>query len=163
MTKVICFTRLDGGMSFILPAPKEQLERVLGPLTDEAYWAHIYERNAFQLDTATNIHEIEHADLPHQDRDFRNAWVTDGAAVTVDMPKAREIHKDKLRSMRAPLLLQLDADWFVADGRPGGPAAKATINNKKQALRDVTDDPAIEAAKTPDELKPAIPPILQGA
>jgi hypothetical protein len=37
-----------------------------------------------------------------------------------------------------------------------------TIAAEKQALRDATDDPAITAAATPDELKAVVPVALQG-
>jgi hypothetical protein len=43
-----------------------------------------------------------------------------------------------------------------------GDQAKADeIAAKKQALRDVTADPAIDAATTPDELKAVRPDVLE--
>lgn len=107
---------------------------------------------------ATNVHVVEFVELP-QDRYFRNAWSTDGKAVSVDMDKARSIHKDRLRAMRAPKLAALDVDYDKAD-ESGDATAKKAIAAKKQALRDVTKDAAIAAATTPDELKAAIPAVL---
>ena len=107
---------------------------------------------------ATNVHVVEFEELP-QDRYFRNAWSTDGKAVSVDMDKARAIHKDRLREMRAPKLAALDADYDKAD-EAGDAEAKKDVATKKQALRDVTKDPAIAAATTPDELKAVIPAAL---
>lgn len=101
-----------------------------------------------QRDAVMSTREIEFADIP-TDRTFRNAWTSD---LTVDMPKAREIHRDHLRQMRAPLLATLDAEYLIADER-GDLTAKIEIATKKQALRDVTADPTIEAARTPEELK----------
>jgi hypothetical protein len=97
------------------------------------------------------------------DRTFRNAW-THGPGKRkpdVDMPKAREIHRERLRVMRAPLLEQLDSEYLRAD-EAGNPQEKKRIAVRKQALRDVTDDPAIEAAQTPDQLKAVIPEVLRG-
>jgi len=79
--------------------------------------------------------------------------------ITVDMTKAREIKRDQLRAERKPLLEQLDVEFMRAQEQ--GDQAKADeIAAKKQALRDVTADPAIDAATTPDELKAVRPDVL---
>lgn len=80
------------------------------------------------------------------DRTFRNAWKDD---LTVDMPKAVEITKDRLRAERAPLLVAQDVAFQRAmeDG-----ADTAAIVAEKKRLRDITklaDKPGI----TLDELK----------
>jgi hypothetical protein len=105
---------------------------------------------------ATQTRVIDESQVP-VDRTFRNAWKAD---LTVDMPKAREIHREHLRALRAPLLVALDAEYLRADER-GDLLAKQEIAAKKQALRDVTADPAIEVTSTPEELKAAIPEALQ--
>ncbi len=91
------------------------------------------------------------------DRTFRNAWKND---LTVDMPKARDIHRARLRIMRIPRLAALDVDYQKAD-EAGDLTLKREIAAKRQALRDVTAAPEIEAAQTPEELKAAIPDILR--
>ena len=79
--------------------------------------------------------------------------------IKVNMTKAREIKRDQLRAERKPLLEQLDVEFMRAQEQ--GDQAKADeIAAKKQALRDVTDDPAIDAATTPDELKAVRPKVL---
>jgi hypothetical protein len=95
-----------------------------------------------------------------EDRTFRNAWKDTPKGIAVDMPKAREIHKARLRNIRAPLLADLDTEYMRAD-EAGDAAEKKRIAKRKQELRDVTDHPAIAKAKTPDELKAAIPPALE--
>lgn len=95
------------------------------------------------------------------DRSFRNAWKDEGGKVVVDMPKAREIWREVLRTMRGPLLTALDVAYQRADEQNDA-AAKADVARRKQALRDVTADPAIEAAQTPEELKQVIPAALRG-
>jgi hypothetical protein len=98
-------------------------------------------------------------DFPTQHHDFRDAWRDDGTVISVDMPAARDIWRDKMRRARAPLLADLDVQFIRAleQGQPTGP-----ITAQKQALRDVTADPALEAAKTPDELR-AVWPIALGS
>lgn len=80
--------------------------------------------------------------------------------ISVNMVKAREIHKNKLREMRAPLLSKLDIEYTKAL-EAGDTARMQEIAAEKQALRDVTKAPEIEAASTPEELKVAIPEILK--
>lgn len=97
------------------------------------------------------------------DRYFRGAW-KDAPGRTkpdVDMPKAREIHRQQLRRLRAPLLEQLDTEYLQAD-EAGDQPAKVRVAARKRALRDVTADPAIDAAETPEQLKAVIPEVLRG-
>jgi fibronectin type 3 domain-containing protein len=80
--------------------------------------------------------------------------------IKINMTKAREIKRDQLRAERKPLLEQLDVEFMRAQEQ--GDQAKADeIAAKKQALRDVTADPAIDAATTPDELKAVRPDVLE--
>lgn len=99
------------------------------------------------------VRPIKKASIP-ADRTFRNAWTAD---LQVDMAKARDIWRDRMREARTPKLAGLDLEQVRA-----GPDANKwrEIEDKKQPLRDVTADPAIEAAKTPDELKKVWPAIL---
>jgi hypothetical protein len=94
------------------------------------------------------------------DTTFQDAWVvTPEHMISVDMPKARDIHRDRLRLMRAPKFEPLERAQRSSLSR-GDTATAAVVEERLQALRDVTDDPAIDLAQTPDELKQAIPPAL---
>ena len=106
--------------------------------------------------SAINPHFVDESAIP-ADRTFRNAWNAD---LTVDMPKAREIHKETLRKLRAPILEQAAGDYTNADIAKDE-AKKTELAAKITALRDVTDDPAIAAAQTPEQLKAAIPDVLK--
>jgi len=80
--------------------------------------------------------------------------------INVNMTKAVEIKKDMIRAERAPKLESLDVA-FMRAVEAGDTEAQATIAAQKQALRDATNDPAITAATTPDELKAVVPTALQ--
>jgi hypothetical protein len=56
--------------------------------------------------------------------------------IKINVDKAKEIQKDKLREARKPLLEKLDVD-FVRALELGGDTA--SIATQKQALRDVTN------------------------
>jgi hypothetical protein len=100
---------------------------------------------------------VDEANIP--DRDFRDAWQFDGSAIVHDMAKARAIHRDRMRAARVPLLAALDIAYQRAD-EVGDTAGKADVAARKQALRDVTADPAIAAATTPAALRAVWPEIL---
>ena len=140
--KCIVYERPDGGVSIVRPVYKNIREGE----TEGVFLERIRAKDV--PGDALNARVVDWADVP-QDRTFRNAWLVD---LTVDMTKAREIHRDRLRAMRVPLLQALDTEYLRADER-ADLIAKQTIAAKKQALREVTADPAIDSAKSPDELK----------
>lgn len=95
---------------------------------------------------------IGESEIP-ADRTYRDAWAHDGSGkIFHDMPRARELHRAKLRRARVTLLESLDIEAIRAD-ESGDKKAKAAVVARKQALRDAPADPAIEAAKTIEELK----------
>lgn len=91
------------------------------------------------------------------DRTFRDAV---GHDHKVRMPLAREIHKERLRKLREPIMARLDVEYMRAD-EAGDTAAKLVIAAKKKLLRDVTADPAVASASTPEQLNKAVPVILK--
>jgi len=90
-------------------------------------------------------------EFPTTKRTFREAWQFNGNVIEVDMVKARDIVRNRLRAEREPLMTQLDAEWFRAAEINDG-TAQASIATQKQALRDITSHPNIDAATTADEL-----------
>ena len=70
----------------------------------------------------------------------------------VDMAKAREIHKLKIRTARKPKLEELDVEFQRAIETDDA-TKKAEIAVKKQALRDAPADSGITDAKDAYALK----------
>jgi hypothetical protein len=68
--------------------------------------------------------------------------------ITININKAKDITKERLRSERAPLLQQLDVDFMKAVEVQ---ADTADIVAEKQRLRDITD--LVDTATTLEELK----------
>ena len=68
----------------------------------------------------------------------------------IDMAKAKEIHKNKIREARTDKFNELDVE-FTKALENGSDTTE--IKNKKQALRDAPADSAINSANTTDELK----------
>jgi hypothetical protein len=136
MMKRIVYTRPDGGVSVTTPAREDPKFMALAMSKLPA--------------GSTNIHVVEDSVIP-KDRTFRDAWKLSGTSVDHDMAKAREIHRDHMRRVRASLLAELDIRQLRGEN----------VETEKQVLRDVTSDPAIESASTPEELKQVWPDILK--
>lgn len=80
--------------------------------------------------------------------------------ISVDMTKARDIHRGKIRKARESLMAAKDVEFQRALETSADTAA---IVAAKQALRDAPAAAAIESASTPDELKAAWDESLLGA
>jgi hypothetical protein len=155
--KKIIYTRPDGGLSVVHPIINTH--PVPEDITEEQALKRAWDKLPAE---AINPRIVDVAAIP-ADRTFRDAWtfcVVKGTKV--DMGKAREIHRDRLRRDRAPLLAQLDVAFMKALEQGDEVAMAATVA-RKQALRDVTAHPAIEAAKTPEELAVVTPEALSAA
>jgi uncharacterized pyridoxamine 5'-phosphate oxidase family protein len=142
---VIMITRSDGGVSV--------MQVVEGADPDECL-------NKWKASHAGEYvsHRVGSLDELPKERTFRNAW-TGGAKINVDMPKARNIWRDRMREARSTKLAALDIEYQRAD-EVSDAVRKQEIALKKQALRDVPALPEIEAANTPEELKAVWPDIL---
>ena len=85
-------------------------------------------------------------------RDFRGAWSLSGSVISEDIDKAKEIFKDKIREVRAPLLEAKDVELMKALEAGSDTTAIAAA---KDALRDAPAASAIDAATDIAGLKAA--------
>ena len=90
------------------------------------------------------------------DRHFRGAWKlsSDSKVIAEDMIKAKEIFKDKIRSVRQPLLDAEDVVYMKALEASDSSAQAASVAKKKK-LRDAPATSAIASADTIAKLKAA--------
>jgi len=77
--------------------------------------------------------------------------------ITINMDKAKEIHKNKLRDARKPLLEKLDVE-YMRTLEQGGDTTE--IVAKKQELRDVTTHSDLDNVSNIEELKAFWPDIF---
>ncbi|MBX9587915.1 MAG: hypothetical protein K2X43_01330 [Hyphomonadaceae bacterium] len=148
--KHIVYTAPDGTVQLCTPYHGDRrLDE-----TEASWYARIANKDV--PSGSVNIQVIDSSALPSVN--FRNAWRQDGQRLVIDMPKAREIHRASMRQARAPLLQQLDIEYQRAD-EAGDAERKKEIAARKQALRDCTKHPDIEAAQTPEELSAVWPEL----
>ena len=70
----------------------------------------------------------------------------------IDMAKAKELHKDKIRFAREEKFKDLDVQFQRAIEQ-NDTTAQANVAAKKQELRDAPANSAIDSATNTDELK----------
>ena len=146
ITSVHILERKDGGV---------EVMQCLGGTTPEQALAKWHPTRRAEI---AAVRPATPADIP-ADRTFRDAWRHTSGKIAVHMPTARDIHRSRIRSARAPRLAALDGEYQRADEKADA-AAKAAVSTKKQALRDAPADPAIEAATTPEQLRAVWPKAL---
>ena len=72
--------------------------------------------------------------------------------IGVNIPKAKELQKERFRQVRKPLLDALDIEYQRAD-EAGDSSKKTEVATKKQALRDVTNNSTINAASSATDIR----------
>lgn len=129
---------------------------------DVAAPAMMLQRNADSYGigyTRTPYLIVDESEIP-KDRTYRNAWKADGRAIVHDMPKCVEIHKNRMRQARAGRFVELDIRFMKALEEPSTEGERAEIVSLKRELRDVTRDPRINEAQTPEDLTAVWPECL---
>lgn len=136
MEKRIVYINPDYSIDVIVPAPNSNL--------DDLIKSQVPEGASYRI--------LEASSLPQRDY-YRPSWKVDNDfKVIYDMDKAKELHKNLIRKLREPKLEALDLKYQRAD-EEGDLELKKAIVLKKKKLRDLTNHPSIDAAKTIEELK----------
>lgn len=99
-------------------------------------------------DTPSTSIIVQESELPQADNDFFNAWELANGVVTVNLAKAKELTKQRLRAEREPLLAAQDVAYMRAIEANADTSA---IVAEKQRLRDVTS--LADACTTTAELR----------
>ena len=130
--QVIIFTNDNGGVATTIPTGEISIDAVLEKDVPKGRGARI----------------VNYTDLPLTYNDFYDAWEMDETSVTVNLSKAKELTKTRLRQEREPLLQAQD----VAFQRALETGADTTaIVAEKQRLRDITS--LADSATTLEELR----------
>lgn len=129
--QVIIFKNDQGGVATCVPTGEISIDAVLTKDVPAGRGARI----------------VNMTDLP-RDNDFYDAWEMDDKTVTVNLAKAKEITKKRLRAEREPLLAAQDVLFMRATEQGADTTA---IVAEKNRLRDITN--LADSATTLDELR----------
>ena len=99
-------------------------------------------------DTPSGSIIVDSDTLPNSDNDFFDAWQLSGSTVSVNISKAKEITKKRLRAEREPLLAAQDVLFQRALETSADTTA---IVAEKKRLRDITTQ--VDSATTTAELR----------
>jgi hypothetical protein len=136
MTRII-FQNESGGVAVIIPTGELSIEEVAAKDVPEGV-----------------AYEIVEDDAIPADRFFRNAWVANGAAVDIDLDKAKDIGHDIRRTQRAEEFKPYDE--VIMKQIPGADNAAAEEARQQIRFKYALIQDVIEAAETPDEIKSAL-------
>jgi hypothetical protein len=128
--QVIIYTNESGGVSVCAPTGELPIEEVKAK------------------DTPSGSIIVDASILPEADNDFFNAWELSGSTVSVNLAKAKEITKARLRAEREPLLQAQDVLFQRA---LEASADTTAIVAEKQRLRDITN--LVDGCTTTEELR----------
>ena len=132
--KRIIYQNSEGGVSVIIPT--ESVELALKDVPEGV------------------AYEIVEDDAIPADRFFRNAWVANGAAVDVDLSKAKDIGHDIRRTLRTEEFKPFDD--IIAKQIPGADAPEAEASRAQIRFKYGLIQDAITAASDPEEIKSAL-------
>jgi len=136
MDKRIVYINPDSSITVIVPAPSSDINELV----------------KLQVPEGASYRIMNTSDIPFRD-DYRPSWKVDNAfKIYHDLSVAKEIHKERIRKLRVPKLEALDIKYQRAD-EDGDLELKKAIVLKKKKLRELTNHPSIDAAKTIEELK----------
>jgi hypothetical protein len=130
----IIYPTPEGGVAVIIPA--ESVELALKDVPEGVPY------------------EIVTTDEIPSDRFFRNAWKANGAAVEVDLVKAKAIGHDIRRAKRAEEFAPFDE--VIAKQIPGKDATQAEAKRQEIRVKYDAIQKAIDETSTPDEIKAAL-------
>jgi hypothetical protein len=137
MTQKIIYATPEGGVAVVHPTGEVLINELVSKV----------------VPAGTKFEIVDESVIP-SDRFFRGAWVANGAAVDVDLDKAKEIGHDLRRQQRAEEFKPFDE--IIAKQIPGLDAVEAEAN--RQAVREkyALIQDAIDVAETPDTIKQAL-------
>jgi len=124
MTKVIIFRNDNGGVAVCIPTGEISIDAVMGK----------------DVPTGRDARIVDSADLPNDDNDFFDAWEMDAKSVTVNLDKAKELTKRRLRMEREPLLAAQDVAFDRAQETNSDTTAIVAEKNRLRGITKFAND-----------------------
>ncbi len=132
MKNVIIYTNENGGVAICIPTGELPIEQV----------------QTKDIPTNVKSYIVEIDALPEDDNDFFDAWEQSMGIITINIDKAKELTKRRLRIEREPLLLAQDIKFQQAQ-ETGSDVS--TIVIEKNRLRNITTQ--VDSCSSTSELR----------
>lgn len=132
MSNVIIFTNDTGGVSICIPTGELPIEDV----------------QRRDIPSGKQSFVVANSSLPHDYNDFYDAWEQSRGVVTINMTKAREVTKSRLRIEREPLLAAQDIAFQRALESGADTTAIVAEKNRLRAVTSLAD-----SAETLEDLR----------
>ena len=132
MNKVIIFTNTTGNVSVCIPTGEISIEEV----------------QQKDIPKGINSYIVPIEALPTHYDDFFNAWEQVNGKVSVNIEKAKELTKQRLRKLREPLLVDQDILYMKALEQG---IDTSSIIEEKNRLRNITN--STDTCSTLEELR----------
>jgi hypothetical protein len=148
LTKQCCVTKF---------APKEDVEKLLGPLTDQEFDNHCWERSV--PPHVINPRWITLEEFPKEDsiEEFFDAWEDNGERIIINLEKAKNLQLEKVRIQRNTLLKEKYDSLLNRANEIGTPDEVNSIKIIKQKLRDITNPLKILKPISLEQIRNATP------
>ncbi len=153
--KKIIWTTPEGTLAVFTPSYNDELRP-----PDESDGDYALRKAPLVCPTGLTWRMIDDTEHPGmEDKVFRRAWVDDSVAITVDMPRARDIHLFYIRKARKNRLEELDKEIVTLEdvGRSEMDGIwEQKVSDKRelrQTLRDIPETVDLEQFTTSAELK----------
>jgi hypothetical protein len=121
MSQVIIFTNDNGGVSVCVPTGELDIQAVKAK------------------DTPSHSIIVQDSELPQADNDFFDAWELSNGTVSVNLTKAKELTKKRLRMEREPLLVAQDVLFQRAQETSADTTAIVAEKNRLRNITTLTD------------------------
>jgi hypothetical protein len=161
----IVYTRPDGGVSVVHPAP-QWLAKVLDDTDGDPQFPNEAAAMAFLLTKdvppgSTDVNVVTDGAIP-TDRTFRGAWEQTAGSITVDMPKARAVHAVSMAQAKVAesARLELAEEELILLSKTGEAAQAAADKAAVDGLNLATLATQMAAAPNPTALKAIWPAEL---
>lgn len=148
------YTNTSGNTCVVHAAPKKDLERVFGELSDAQYKEFVINKSI----PSESLYSELSDDFKLPSREFRDAWKLSANTIEHDLEKARNIQLNRIRAAREPKLKALDLEFMLALEKG---LSTAEIVTQKHALRDLTEPLKAMVLNSIDDVKAAWPQELK--
>jgi hypothetical protein len=139
MNRHYILKKADNSICVLCLGPAAKLEEELAKLTEDGSVSF------------TEVVQIDKTKIPKV-AEYREAWEFNGSDVVYNLEKAKEVHRNKLRSARIEIFEKLDIEISKALAQ-GDQQKVSEIETKRQKLRDAPTSSRVASVDTLDKLK----------